>query len=192
MDRVKSGSYFIALSVLVFGITTFAGLAGSLGAAGLASNGLVAVFVVSVVGAATSGFFTGSAFEGSGAVVAFTFGATAFFKGAGAGDGVDFFVCSFLGTTLVLTAAFGAGLAGAFAAGLAFDGDAAAFTGFAGAFLATGLALAGADLTAFLGAAALPVAFEAGLAGAFFAGWAALPDFLDATFFVAIRLLPFF
>jgi hypothetical protein len=41
-------------------------------------------------------------------------------------------------------------------------------------------------------AAALPIAFWAGFADAFFAGWAALPDFLDASFFVAIQLLPFF
>jgi hypothetical protein len=83
------------------------------------------------------------------------------------------------------------GLAGALAAGFAFAGV-EAFVAFVGKLLDAGLALAGAVLTAFLGGADLLVALAAGLAGAFFAGWAALPDFLVATFFVAIRFLPFF
>jgi hypothetical protein len=193
MDRVKSGSYLMALSVLVFGITTFAGFGCSFGlaGAGLFSNGFVAVFAVSCDGAATSGFLTGSAFAGAGFVVAFvatvlTGAAVTFLAGAGAG----FLTSTFLGATLAFVVAFAAGFAGALAAGFALDG-AAAFTTLAGAFLA-GVAFAGADLTAFLGGAAFPAAFFAGLVGSFFAGWAALPDFLDATFFVAIRLLPFF
>src|SRR5689334_21145411 len=59
IERVKSGSYLIDLSVLVLGITTLVGLAGSLGLA-FVSKGLVAIFVVSWVEVSTAGFFTGS------------------------------------------------------------------------------------------------------------------------------------
>jgi hypothetical protein len=179
MDRVKSGSYFIALSVLVFGITTFAGFAGSFGCTGgLASNGFVAVFVFSVVGALTAGFCTGSA-------------VAVFFCIAGIFAGAAFFTSSFLGAGFAGAGAFAIGLTDTLAAGWVFEGV-EAFAAFAGRLLDTDLTGAEVDLTAFLGGADLLVALAAGLAGDFFAGWAALPDFLVATFLVAIRFLPFF
>src|SRR5215218_10449315 len=86
-DRIKSGSYLIFLSVLVLGITTFVGFAGSFGA-GLGGKGLVAVFVTCGVGATTTGFFTASVFTGSftGTLVGTVLTCIeAFFTGWGAG-----------------------------------------------------------------------------------------------------------
>jgi hypothetical protein len=102
MDRVKSGSYLMALSVLVFGITTFAGFGCSFGVAvaGFFSSGFVAVFAFSWLGAVVSGFFTGSALGASafeGALDATVFaaalaGTAAFFGAAGAGFFTVFWV----------------------------------------------------------------------------------------------------
>src|SRR5829696_6261573 len=64
-DRVKSGSYLIFLSVLVFGITTLVGFAGSFGVAFAGASGFVSVFVTCGVGAVIAGFFTGSDFAGA-------------------------------------------------------------------------------------------------------------------------------
>jgi hypothetical protein len=82
-DRVKSGSYFIFLSVLVFGITSFTGFGGSLEACFTGGSGFVSVLVTCGVGAVTTGFFTGSVFEGAAfvAIVLTGAGAAAFFTG---------------------------------------------------------------------------------------------------------------
>ncbi|HYO22656.1 MAG TPA: hypothetical protein VER36_09630 [Flavisolibacter sp.] len=194
-DRIKSGSYLIFLSVLVLGITTFVGLGGSFGACFNGGKGFVSVFVTCGVGASITGFFTGSVLAGAVLVATGLAGtglAVAFFTGCGT-------------AFLVTGTALGAGLAGTFLAGLA--AFVWALTGFAvfaaglavtltATFLAGAFPLTGAGFTFFLGAGAgffaaagLPLAFATGLAGAFLAGLAA---FLGATFFVAIRLLPFF
>jgi hypothetical protein len=182
----------MALSVLVFGITNFAGFADSFDCtAGLACNGFVAVFVFSVVGVLTTGFFTGSALGASLATLAGG-GVTVFFCTAGNFAGTAFFTSSFLGAGFAVTGDFAIGFTGAFATVFALT-CVEAFVAFAGKFFdGDGFAFAGADLTAFLGGTDLLVAFAAGLTDAFFAGWAPLPDFLVATFFVAIRFLPFF
>jgi hypothetical protein len=186
MERVKSGSYLIALSVLVFGTTTLTGLAGSLGAVGLLSRGFVAVLAVSFVGAAISGFFTGSALAGAAFTALFLTGVVVTcFLATGAG----FFISSFLGVVWTFTGAFTAALAAGFATALVFAGV-LTFAGGAVVFLAG--AFAGVALPAFFGAAAFAEAFVAGLAVVFFAGWAALPDVLDTTFFVAIRFVTLF
>jgi len=162
-DLVKSGWYFTDVVAVVFGITTFVGFGASALAScvGVFSKGLMAGFTSWCEGAATDGFFTGSAdFSGFGAAFLGS-GAAAFFTGAAFSD---VFLLDECATGFACLAG---GLEGAACLGAAF---------FAGAaFLTAGLKFLDAN-------DALADAFGAGLAG--FTPLAAA--FLGATFFVAI------
>jgi hypothetical protein len=169
-DLVKSGWYFTELVAVVLGMATFAGAGAAsffpADFAGTASNGLVAVFASSCEGAATDGFFTGSA--------AFSLFGTGFFDGGG----TAFFTgVAFSGVFLLV-----------FATGFSL---AAAFTGAAGlevCFFAAGMAAfltAGPD--AFFAGDAFNEAF-----GACLAPFAPLATaFFGAAFFVAMMTTPF-
>ncbi|MEI9810992.1 MAG: hypothetical protein WDO16_25660 [Bacteroidota bacterium] len=137
-DFVNSGSYFTALLVVVFGITTLVGLGGSFLMTGLAVGlidtndlGSIAPFFLGkgLAATATGGGATGFT-SGFGAAFA-TGGGAAFFAGSaflGAGFATDFLGTGFsffLGAAFLaagfargfLAAFLGAGLAGFFGAG---------------------------------------------------------------------------
>ena len=141
-DFVKSGSYFTADFVLIFGITTLAGLGGSFFTTGCTfcfietkDLGSTPPFLATGFGASTFGAGAGAV---AGLLTGFGVGlATAFGAGLDAGFGAGF---------LAATDFFTAGFFTAFAVGFV-----AGFAAFATGFFATGFFL-GAGLLAFLGA----------------------------------------